>query len=960
MMSGFLPGPVRDNLAEGSWAMSSFLPLRFSLLGQVRAWRGETPVDLGHPRQCAVLAVLLLRRGQAVPVGEIIYAVWGANPPATAANVVRNYVQRLRDVLVPERPPYGRVGVLVSANGAYRMPEELRTLDIEDFERSVNDARAARNDGDLIKASAVFAAARKLWRGVPLTGLDGPFADDERDRLTEYRVAAEEESLEVELDLGRHRETLPELRTLTADHPLRERLQYLLMLALYRSDRGGDALTVFHNIKQILRDELGTDPGAELRQLHEQILREAPELRLRSLVHLDAGERMVPPRQLPAAPRSFVGRAVELANLSVALGNAANHGGTVEISGEIGGIGKTWLALQWAHQHADRFPDGQLFVDLRGFGPGPPMAPDVAVRGFLDAFGVDPAQIPVDLHAQAARYRRLVAGKRMLIILDNAADATQVTPLLPGNSMCTVLVTSRRRSPGLRTGRCGAHLDLDAMGTSEARELLAVRLGADRIAAEPEVVDELLTYCGGHPMALSIVAGRARPDAALATLAAELHELSPRTSDADGSSAALPRVLSWSYDALTSEDARVAGLLGIAPGADISLPAAAGIAGLPLTEAQAVLRRLERASLLGQDATGRYRMHDIVRQYAAERVHRDATEADREAALRRIISFYVHTSHAAGRLLEPHRRPIRLDPPPASFQPPQLPDAAAAMEWFDAEHSCLLATQQAAVARGWHQAVWHLTWTLDSFHTRRGHRHDQLAAWQVGLSAAEHLVDPISQARAHRSLGHALAQLGRHGEALEHLHRALSLADYTYDLAAQAHTHYSLARAWCQRGDDRQALEHARQGLHLYRVLDAPVWEAETLNLVGLCAARLGDFDQARDSCEAALRLNRSYDNRDGEAAALDSLGYIEHHTGAHTRAVACYQQALVLYRDLSSTYLVADTLGGLAQPLVALEQCDDARVVLAEALDLYRAQQRTADAERVERQLNALGRSLE
>ena len=938
--------------------MSSSLPMRFSLLGQSRAWRGETPVDLGRPGECAVLAFLLLQRGRPVPVAAIIGAVWGDNPPTTATNVVRNYVQRLRDVLVPERPAYGRVGMLLSTNGTYRIPEELRTLDIADFEQRVRDARDARKDSDLIKASAMFTAARTLWTGEPLGGLDGPFIVRERDRLVEFRAEAEEDALDVELDLGRHREALPELRALTAEHPLRERLQYLLMLALYRSDRGGEALKVFHDVQRILRDELGTDPGADLRHLHEQMLREAPELRLRTLVHLDAGERMVPPRQLPTAPRPFVGRTVELAALSMALGKAAHHGGTVVISGDVGGMGKTWLALQWAHQNADRFPDGQLFVDLRGVGPGPPLTPAVVIRGFLDAFGVDPAQISVDLHVQAARYRRLVAGKRMLIILDNAADTAQVIPLLPGSATCTVLVTSRHRLRDVEPERGVTHLDLGAMSEVDARELLAARLGTARRMNEAPAMESLLACCGGHPIALRVVAGAARPDIALSTLAAELHQLSRQESDSDRSGPALQAALPCSYNALSADEARCIGLLSIAPGADISSPAAAGLAGMPVPDTEAVLRRLEQALLLSRDAVGRYRMHDIVRQYSAERLQRATTDADREAALRRLVSFYVHTSHAAGRLLEPHRHAIRLDPPPPGFRSPHLPDAAAAMAWFDVEHSCLLAAQQTAVARGWHRAVWHLAWTLDSFHTRRGHRHDQLASWEVGLDATEHLVDPIAQARAHRRLGRALGQLGRQGEEMEHLHRALSLADYAQDLTAQAHTHYFLARAWSQRGDYRQAFDHAKDGLHHYRVLDAPVWEAETLNLVGWCAARLSCFDEARESCEAALTLNRSYDNRDGEAGALDSLAYVAHHTGAHASAVDYYQQALVLYRDLSSTYLVADTLTGLAKPLVSLGRFDDARVVLSEARELYTAQQRSADAERVERQLGILGSS--
>ncbi|MGH3623143.1 MAG: ATP-binding protein, partial [Sciscionella sp.] len=349
------------------------------------------------------------------------------------------------------------------------------------------------------------------------------------------------------------------------------------------------------------------------------------------------------PRQLPAPPRWFTGRARELATLTTALDEMAEQNNTVVISAlaGTGGIGKTWLALHWANQHLDRFPDGQLFVNLQGFAPSrTPMTPATAVRSFLDAFGVDPARIPVDLDAQVGLYRSLVAGRRMLIVLDNARDATQVTPLLPGSPTCTVLVTSRDRLQGLVTGHGARPLPVDVLSESEARELLAARLGAQRVAAEPEAVAELLACCGGFPLALSIVAGRAQAHSEfpLAVLAAELREAATRLGalDEDDPAASLPAVLSWSYRALTSEHARVVGLLGIVPGPDIGLPAVASLTALPTSRVRAVLRVLERVSLLHQDTPGRYRMHDLVRLYVAEHAGRDQPEDVQEAALRQL------------------------------------------------------------------------------------------------------------------------------------------------------------------------------------------------------------------------------------------------------------------------------------------------------------------------------------
>lgn len=656
------------------------------------------------------------------------------------------------------------------------------------------------------------------------------------------------------------------------------------------------------------------------------------------------------PRQLPAPPRSFTGRDDELA----VLDKAATQGGAVVISaiGGAGGIGKTWLALRWAQEHLEWFPDGQLFVDLRGFSPdGEPMSPAVAVRGFLDALGVKPERIPVDPHAQAGLFRSLVADKRMLVVLDNAADTAQVTPLLPGTPTCTVLVTSRNQLSGLVIGHGAHHLALDALTDAEAHALLTARLGAERLAAEPAMARELVRLCSGLPLALSILAGRARPGLPLAMLVDELHEAGLSAWDDADPTASLLTVFSWSYRALTAEQARVFALLGVAPGPDIGLAAAADLTGLPHPRARTVLRELEQASLLDRDASGRYRMHDLIRQFAAEH----AQHADRDAALRRTIDFYLHTAYAGDRLLDPHRAPIRLDPPAPGCRPHSLPDDKAALTWFDTEHTCLLAAQRAAVTRGLHHQVWHLAWALNTFHHRHGHRHDRLAVWQAGLAAANHLDDAAAKIVAYRYLGYACTRVGRDDEALEHLHRALTLAEHTGDRHGQARTHQAFAWAWERRGNHQRALAHATQALDLYRGLDNPVREADTLNAGGWYAARLGHYDQAREHCDAALALHRRHHNREGEANALDSLGYIDHHTAHHADAIRHYQRALALYRDLGNVYEEASTLDRLGHPYAALGHDEQARAVWQQALDLFRVQHRAEDADRVQEQLDDL-----
>jgi len=666
------------------------------------------------------------------------------------------------------------------------------------------------------------------------------------------------------------------------------------------------------------------------------------------------------PRQLPAAPAAFVGRVGDLAALTAVV-DAGGAGGTVVISAlaGAGGIGKTWLALRWAHAHRDRFPGGQLFVDLRGFSPvGEPMPPEVAVRGFLDGLGVDPGRLPVDLHAQAALYRSLITGKRMLVVLDNAATVEQLAPLLPGDSSCTVLVTSRRRLPGLVTSY-GAHpLQLDVLPRGEARQLLAARLGADRVEAEAEAVDGLLAVCGGFPLALAIVAGhaRTRPRLPLAALAAELRDTATRLDvlDSDDPAASLPTVLSWSHRTLTVEQRQVFALLGIAPGPDIGLPAAASLTGLSVTRVKRVLGVLEEASLLDHDGHSRYRMHDLIRTYATTTAN-DLGDEARTAALRRVLDFYTHTAHTADHLLEPHRTPIRPDPPSPGTHAHSLSDDPAAMAWFDSEHPNLLAAQHTATTHAWHHIVGQLAWTLGTFHHRRGHHHDRLAVWQGAVDAAAHLPDPTTRTLAHRLVGYAYAALGCHEEATGHLNRALALAEHHHDTTHQAHTHHMLAMACELQGDDRRALDHARRALNLYRALDQPVWEATALNAVGWYAARLGDHDTARAHCQAALTLHRHHHNPTGKAATLDSLGYIDHHTGHHDHAIHHYRQALTLRRDLGDTYEAAGTLDWLGHPHAALGQIEHAHTVWQEALQLYRDQGRDADAHRVQQQLDAL-----
>lgn len=682
-------------------------------------------------------------------------------------------------------------------------------------------------------------------------------------------------------------------------------------------------------------------------------------------VHYHVESPAVPvPCQLPPDVAHFTGRERYLAMLDVLLPqdpeNAAKSLAIAVVDGA-GGVGKSTLILRWAHQHLDYFPDGQLWVNLRGFDPlEEPMPVEIAVRGFLQALGVPPASIPSDLNAQVGLYRSLMTQRRMLIVLDNARDAQQVVPLLPGSAAGTVLVTSRRRLTGLMTAHGARRVDVEVFTEPEAREFLAHRLGADRLAAEPDASALLLEYCAGLPLALSVVTARAamHPQFPLSALAGELEESAARLDalDAGDLSANVQAVLSWSYDALEPQMAEVLGLLALAPGPDISLPAAASLAALSVSRTRVTLRELENASLVQEPVPGRYQMHDLIRLYAAERVSNDQSQQDRDAALRRATDFYLCTAYSGDRLLVPHRQPIDLVQPAVGTIPSRLADRTAALAWFDAEHPCLLAAQDAAVTKGWLEHSWQLAWALNSFHNFRGNRHDQIATWQAAIPAATQLGRPDIQSLVLRTLGNACGRIGRYNEAADYLSQAIVVAHLAGDVVEEAHSHRALARASVLHEDYQEGLDHASQAFRVYQDLGKPAWEAEALNEVGLCQAYLGDLSQARTSCAASLELAEEQGDREGVGYALDNLAFIALKSGHYPEAINFHESALAVWRELDHGYNQAGNLDGLATAYAALGDHDEARRIWQEALDLYQVQQRLSDVTRVKRQMDVLG----
>ncbi len=881
------------------------MDIEFRLLGEIEVHVDGATVDIGHARQRCVLAALLVDVNRAVPADQLIDRVWADQWPQHARAALSSYLSRLRHVLAMA-PGFD----IKRQPGGYVLSADPLAVDLHRFRDRV--AQAGATD-DPKRAAELLGQALELWRGPALNALDTPWINSVRESLDAERLAAELDRNDLALAEGRHAAVLGALVGSAVAYPLDERLAGQLMLALYRCGRQADALQHYNRLRLQLAEELGTDPSPSLQLLHKQILTADTEL---IWSHEPARARPVP-RQLPAPPRAFSGRAGYLAQLDALLPSIADEApGATVISAISGtpGVGKTALALYWAQRMMARFPDGQLYVNLRGFEPERhAVSPAEAVRGFLDALDVPPQRVPSNLDAQEALYRSLVADRQMLIVLDNARDAEQVRPLLPGTPGSVVLVTSRNQLTALIAGEGAYPLVLDLLTDAEARELLARHLGRHRAEAEPDAVDEIIARCTGLPLALSIVAARAatRPGFPLTTLAHELRD-THGTLDAlaDGDPATDVRAaFSLSYHALGEPAAHLFRLLGLHPGADVSLHAAASLTAEPVARARRALTELTRAHLLEEHLPGRYTLHDLLRAYASELTHGHDSEPDRRAAMRRILDHYLHTAYAAAMLIESDRDPIGVPPVAEGVTLTHPDDIDKAFAWFTTEHPGMLALIRWAAETGFDTHAWQLAWTLTTYLNRRGRWHDWADTHETALAAAQRLVDWPAQAFAHRSLGRAYARIGRDGEALHHFQRALDLFDTLGDPVGQARTHIALSWLYERQGRPGQALTHDRHALALYREAGHKVGITASLNNIGWHQAHLGQYAEALLSCQQALVLHQEIDSRHSEADTLASIGYIYHRQGDYQAAVEHYERALAMQRELGSRVTEAETL---------------------------------------------------
>jgi len=664
------------------------------------------------------------------------------------------------------------------------------------------------------------------------------------------------------------------------------------------------------------------------------------------------------PRLLPPAVSHFVGRTDVLKILNEFAGDAARHSGAVPIAaiGGLAGIGKTALAVHWAHQVADQFSGGQLYVDLRGFGPsGSPVTSAEAIRGFLDALGVPAAQMPAGLEARMARYRSLLAGRRVLVVLDNAHDATQVRPLVPGSPGCLVVVTSRNQLDGLAASTGARLLALDVLSEEDSSELLAAIVGSQRAGAEPDAVAEIAGLCGRLPLALAIAAARtaARPGLPLAALATEFRDARDRLDalDAGDPATSVRAVFSWSADQLTGSGARLFRLLGVHPGPDITAPAAASLAGTGLAQARRDLAELARACLVTEHDPRRYGMHDLLRAYASEQARACHADAARRAAAGRALDHYLHTARAASVLLNPLReQQITLPDPQPGVAPEHLADGRHALAWFEAEHRVLLAAAGLAGRDGFDACAWQLPWAMAEFLDRRGYWDEQSAIERAGLAAAERLGDKAGQAVARRLLGYSCARRGDNEEARACLAPCLELYRQLGDLDGQARVRQSLSYVANQQGHFADAIGHDQQALVLFRATGHRVGQAAALNNIGWNHALLGDLEQARMFCQQALALHRELASP-GEPHTWDTLGYIEHQLGRYGEAANCYRNALAIFREQRYRFYQAHTLTHLGDTHYAADDRRQARQAWQQALAILDAL-RHPDADQVRAKL--------
>ncbi|MET0237334.1 MAG: BTAD domain-containing putative transcriptional regulator, partial [Kibdelosporangium sp.] len=871
------------------------------VLGLVEVVGPHGPATLIGSRQRALLALLALNAGNVVAQAKLVDALWGENPPRTAVRTLQSHVARVRQAL----DGCGMPDVLLTRGPGYVLAVPRTDVDAHVFEDAVQQAKTDLVNNAVTDAVTRLTSGLKLWRGEALADA-GPesWAVAEIQRLTEVRLDAVEELWDARIQLGDHTAAVGELERQLVASPLRERLVSLLMLALYRCGRHADALDWYERVRTRLADELGVDPGPRLQRLHTAILRRDP-----TLDPQPTQVRGPVPAQLPPPVGHFAGRSNELASLT------DPDAAIVVVSGPAG-IGKTALAVQWAHQTKHRYPDGQLFLDLRGHDPDAALTPADALTHVLRGLGIPPDRIPAGVADQTALYRSLIHDRRLLIILDNGGTADHVLPLVPPTASSTLVVTSRSQLSALAIDHAVQSAELDVLTVPEARALIDRVLGVRRVDREPAAAFELISLCGRMPLALRIAAARlaARPRQQIADLVAELSADRLDALQVTGDSRSVRTVFASAYNALSEPAARLFRLLGLHPGTSFGTRLAAAVTGLSHGRARRSVDELSAAHLIMETERGQYRFHDLIRLYASECAKADETAPHRDEAAHRIIDWYLAIADAANRALDPTRTRITatLADPPAEL--PFATESDAVLAFLDSERGNLVPIV-ALAAEGHELTACHLTYLLAGFLNRRGHWSEWVATCRSGVAAATRLRDPELGGLMRSALGVSCIFTRRFDEALDVLHEALVLTQASGNRSDEGYVHNNLAvaNAGLRRFDD--AAESFSRAMELHSGTNAL---AAALNNVGYAHVLNGDHAASLEHLPRALTLARETGDLALEASVLHGLGVAHRLRGDCEQALKFLTQALEANRRVGFERHVPVVLNDIGETLVS------------------------------------------
>jgi DNA-binding SARP family transcriptional activator/Tfp pilus assembly protein PilF len=949
--------------------------MQFRILGPLEVQVDEGWSGINAAKWRTVLAVLLLQPGQVVSTDRLITEVWPDDTPNRAINLISVYVHRLRRLI---GDPEGKV--LTTRAPGYQLLIDAEDIDAGRFAQLTSAGWQALSAGDFERASSVLGEAVGLWQGSRALADVPPSAlvSAEASRLEESRIETVQLHIQADLGCGRHAQVVSQLHRMLADHPLREELWALLMRALQGSGRQAEALEAYAQAREVIAEELGVDPSAELQQLYQRMLQadssspsasptpvpsdspfaisvtpapvepapagQAAQSALEAQPAV-AGPGPPLPRvaQLPADIPDFTGRSDHLQSLRELLSGPRrpDSPGAVVVAAVIGagGLGKTTLAVHAAHLLRRHYPDGQLYARLQGAAQHPAEPGDVLAR-FLRDLGTDSARIPADAEERAAFYRSLLTDRKVLIVLDDARDAAHVRPLLPGSASCAVLVTTRSRMPDLAGSR---FIDLDILEHDEAWNMFAGIIGDSRAKAEAEATDEVLTACAGLPLAIRIAAARlaARSNWTVRTIATRLSDERRRLDWLKTGDLAVRACFEVSFTSLPTPDAdgvdpaHAFRLLGLWQGSSLGLPAAAALLGQPEALVADAVEELVDVQLLQSPAPDRYRFHDLLRAYAAGRAATEETASARDDALRRVLTWYLHTIDAVGHMVSPHRYQFPLAPREPGSEPLTFRTPDEALNWCEVERTNLVAATRQAAASGLHTLAWQLPVAAFGFFNRRTYWTDWVETHQIALASVRQLGDLSGEALVLNNLGMAYARR-RMTEAAGYFEQALEIRSQIGDQPGEAQTLVNLADTYRLLERYDEALDLLKRVLEIGRQAVNPYSEGVVLNNLGETYLAVGRIAEAVSSLEHAREIFRDIDEIRGEGYALNNLGEAYLAQGRTADAVQVLERARDLRHSSGDRLDEAQTLRDLVRAHLAADQPDQAREYLRQAVGIF------------------------